>query len=61
VVFKPGASATREELLAHLEPVFPKFWLPDAVVTVAQIPRTSTGKFLKSKLREEYGDLLAKE
>ena len=61
VVFKPGTNATREELLAHLEPVFPKFWLPDAVVTVAQIPRTSTGKFLKSKLREEYGDMLAKE
>jgi len=58
VVFKPGAGATTEELLAHLAPLFPKFWLPDAVVTVAQIPRTSTGKFLKSKLRETYGDLL---
>jgi fatty-acyl-CoA synthase len=58
VVFKPGAGATTEELLAHLAPLFPKFWLPDAVVTVAQIPRTSTGKFLKSKLRETYGDWL---
>jgi fatty-acyl-CoA synthase len=60
VVFKPGATATTAELIAHLEPIFPKFWLPDAVVTVEQIPRTSTGKFLKSKLREAYGDLLAK-
>jgi fatty-acyl-CoA synthase len=60
VVFKPGMNATREELLAHLEPLFPKFWLPDAVIPVEQIPRTSTGKFLKSKLREQYGDLLTR-
>ena len=58
VVLKPGHTATREELIAHLAPVFPKFWLPDDVVFVAQVPRTSTGKFLKSKLREEYGDRL---
>ena len=42
VVFKSGANATPEELVAHLAPMFPKFWLPDAVVTVTQIPRTST-------------------
>ena len=58
VVCKPGQSATREELTAHLEPLFAKFWLPDDYVFVAQIPRTSTGKFLKTKLRELYGDHL---
>ncbi len=58
VVLKPAQAATREELVAHLAPLFPKFWLPDDVIFVAQIPRTSTGKFLKSKLREEYGDRL---
>jgi fatty-acyl-CoA synthase len=58
VVLKASASATADELRAHLEGRFAKFWLPDEVVFVAQIPRTSTGKFLKSKLREEYGDLL---
>ncbi len=58
VVLKASHTATREELVAHLAPLFPKFWLPDDVVFVAQIPRTSTGKFLKSKLREEYGDRL---
>lgn len=58
VVLKPDRTATREELVAHLAPLFPKFWLPDDVVFIAQIPRTSTGKFLKSKLREEYGDRL---
>ena len=58
VVLKPDRTATREELVAHLAPLFPKFWLPDDVVFIAQIPRTSTGKFLKSKLRDEYGDRL---
>jgi fatty-acyl-CoA synthase len=60
VVCKPGKSVTKEELTAHLAGRFAKFWLPDDYVFIAQIPRTSTGKFLKSKLREEYGDHLLK-
>jgi len=60
VVFKEGKSATREELGAHLEGRFAKFWLPDDYVFMTQIPRTSTGKFLKTKLRELYGDHLEK-
>jgi fatty-acyl-CoA synthase len=60
VVFKPGKSATKEELSAHLEKQFAKYWVPDAYLFVQQIPRTSTGKFLKTKLREEYGDYLLK-
>jgi fatty-acyl-CoA synthase len=59
VVFKPGQSATKEDLTAHLAQRFAKFWLPDDFVFLEQIPRTSTGKFLKSKLREQYGNLLA--
>jgi fatty-acyl-CoA synthase len=58
VVLKPGQRATREELIAHLEPRFAKFWMPDDVLFVEQIPRTSTGKFLKTKLRELHGDHL---
>ncbi len=38
-----------------------EFWLPDDYVVVKQIPRTSTGKFLKTKLREEFGDHLLKQ
>ncbi|PTL75801.1 long-chain fatty acid--CoA ligase [Vitiosangium sp. GDMCC 1.1324] len=60
VVFKPGQSASREELATHLEKRFVKWWLPDDYVFVPQIPRTSTGKFLKSKLREDFGDHLVK-
>jgi fatty-acyl-CoA synthase len=61
VVLKPGQTATAEELRAHLAPHFARFWLPDDVLFLAQIPRTSTGKFLKSKLREEHGDHLLKK
>jgi fatty-acyl-CoA synthase len=60
IVLKEGKSATREELGAHLEGRFARFWLPDDYVFMAQIPRTSTGKFLKTKLRELYGDHLEK-
>jgi fatty-acyl-CoA synthase len=61
VVFKPGKKATKEELAAHLDGRFAKWMLPDAYVFMEQIPRTSTGKFLKTKLRELYGDLLVRE
>jgi fatty-acyl-CoA synthase len=54
VVLKEGASVTPEELARFLEPRFAKWWLPDAYVFLDEIPRTSTGKFLKSKLREQF-------
>jgi fatty-acyl-CoA synthase len=56
VVLKEGQSATQEELIDHLRPDFAKFWLPDAVEFVEEIPRTATGKFLKMKLREQFKD-----
>ncbi len=54
VVPKEGASATQEELISHLEPRFPKWWLPDAVEFVEEVPKTSVGKFKKSQLRERF-------
>ena len=60
VVLKPGMEATEHEIAKHLEPKVAKWWLPDAYVFIDQVPRTSTGKFLKTKLRELYGDLLVK-
>jgi acyl-CoA synthetase (AMP-forming)/AMP-acid ligase II len=59
IVLKPGASATEHELAAHLAGMVAKYALPDAYLFLDGIPRTSTGKFLKSKLRELYGDILA--
>jgi fatty-acyl-CoA synthase len=61
IAFREGQTATDEELTAHLAASFPKYWLPDAYIRVAQVPRGSTGKFLKTKLREDYGDLLLKK
>ena len=60
VVVKPGQTVTKEDLARHLEGKVAKWWLPDAYVFVDQVPRTSTGKFLKTRLRELYGDLILK-
>ena len=58
IVFKPGVKATESELSSHLGGKLAKYCVPDAYVFPDQIPRTSTGKFLKSKLREQYGRIL---
>jgi acyl-CoA synthetase (AMP-forming)/AMP-acid ligase II len=55
VVLKPGQAEPIDALRAHLATRFPKWWLPDRFVFAKEIPRTATGKFLKSKLRELYG------
>jgi len=54
VVRKEGATATQEELISYLEPHFARWWLPDAVEFVEEIPKTSVGKFKKSELRERF-------
>ena len=54
VVLKAGREASTEDLRRHLAPDFAKWWLPDAFAFVDQIPRTSTGKFQKSALRERF-------
>ena len=56
VVLKEGAAATPEELRAHLAQSFAKWQLPDAFVFVAEIPRTSVGKFKKTALREQFAN-----
>ena len=44
---------TREEILQFLEPRFAKWWLPDDVLFVASIPKTSVGKFDKKVMRAQ--------
>jgi len=51
VVLRDGRTADADELLAYLGERFPRWWLPDDVIFLPAIPRTSTGKFLKSALR----------
>ncbi|HXA76849.1 MAG TPA: long-chain fatty acid--CoA ligase [Candidatus Acidoferrales bacterium] len=56
VVAKKGAQVQAEDLRAFLADKFAKWQLPDAFIFASEIPRTSVGKFLKSKLREEYAN-----
>jgi fatty-acyl-CoA synthase len=49
-------AATQEELLAFLAPQFAKFWLPDRIVLIDQLPKTSVGKFDKKVLRHRYAE-----
>ncbi|MGA2471746.1 MAG: long-chain fatty acid--CoA ligase [Solirubrobacteraceae bacterium] len=53
VVLEPGASASADDLLAHLAPHFPKWWLPDEFIFVDSLPRSSVGKLDKRRLRAE--------
>lgn len=56
VVRKPGTQVSSTELHQHLEGKFAKWWLPDGYEFIDQIPRTSTGKFQKLKVREMFAD-----
>ncbi len=56
VVLTAGEAATEDELREFLAPKFAKIWMPDGFVFVPEIPRTSTGKMLKAKLREQFKD-----
>ena len=56
VVRKPGADATREELLAFFNGRIAKWWTPDDVAFVDSIPLGATGKMLKNRLRETFRD-----
>jgi fatty-acyl-CoA synthase len=55
-VKKPGASVTKEELLAFYEGKVAKWWMPDDVVFVEELPHTATGKLSKITLRQRFAD-----
>jgi fatty-acyl-CoA synthase len=52
VVKRCGTNVTGTELLAHVASRVATWWLPDDVIFVDKLPRTATGKVMKSKLRE---------
>ncbi|MDR3463106.1 MAG: long-chain-fatty-acid--CoA ligase [Beijerinckiaceae bacterium] len=55
VVRRPNSNANEDELLAHYEGKVARWWVPDSVVFVEELPRTATGKLLKTRIRELYG------
>jgi len=56
VVLKKDQTATKDELLAFLQGKIAKWWMPDDVVIVDEIPHTATGKIQKITLRERFRD-----
>jgi fatty-acyl-CoA synthase len=55
-VTKPGQSVSKEELLRFYEGKIAKWWMPDDVVFVEELPHTATGKLSKLTLREKFRD-----
>ena len=58
VVAAPGQAPTRKELLAFFEGKIPTWQVPDRALVIDELPIGATGKVLKRKLREEYGEIL---
>ena len=56
IVLKQGESATKEEMLRFLDGKIAKWWMPDDVAFVREIPHTATGKIQKTVLREQFKD-----
>jgi fatty-acyl-CoA synthase len=56
VVRKPGRNPSAKDLLGFMEGKIAKWWMPDDVAFVDEIPHTATGKIKKTTLREQFSD-----
>ncbi len=56
IVRKEGAHVSKDDVLQYFEGKIAKWWTPDDVAFVDQLPHTATGKLLKTKLREDFKD-----
>lgn len=56
VVLEAGQEMTRDDVLVHLAPILAKWQLPDDVVFIDEVPKTSVGKFSKKTLRDRFAD-----
>jgi fatty-acyl-CoA synthase len=54
IVVKPGEELTEEDVLEFLRSRVAKWWLPDGVVFIDEVPKTSVGKFSKKTLRDRF-------
>jgi fatty-acyl-CoA synthase len=57
VVLKPGRQVDKAELRDFLAGRVDKWGLPDDIVFLDELPKTSVGKFSKRTLREQFSDL----
>ncbi len=56
IIKSEGSELDKDGMLAYLDGKIVKWWMPDDVVFVDELPHTATGKLLKAALREEYQD-----
>ena len=56
VVPVPGKSPTAEELVTYLKERVPRWWLPEQWTFIAEVPKTSVGKFDKKVMRAAFAD-----
>ena len=56
VVLKDGETMSADEVLDHVRPRLAKWQVPDDVVFIAEVPKTSVGKFSKKTLRDQFAN-----
>ncbi len=56
VVVKPGESLDKAAIIEFLDGRVATWWLPDDVVFIDEVPKTSVGKFSKKDLRDQFSD-----
>ncbi len=56
IVLKKSESASKEDILGFMQGKIAKWWMPDDVVFVEEIPHTATGKIQKITLRQQFKD-----
>jgi fatty-acyl-CoA synthase len=56
IVLKKDQSATKQEIMDFMQGKVAKWWLPDDIVFVDEIPHTATGKIQKLTLRQQFKD-----
>jgi acyl-CoA synthetase (AMP-forming)/AMP-acid ligase II len=61
IVPKPGRTPDRASIEAHLQSRIAKWWMPDDVLFVQELPHTATGKLNKLSLRKQFADYLLKQ
>jgi len=56
VVVKSGEELGKDDVLDFLREKFPSWQIPDDVVFIDEVPKTSVGKFSKKTLRDRFAD-----
>ena len=58
VVAAEGTAVSAEDILIWLKDRVPKWWMPDQVEFIDEVPKTSVGKFSKKTLRDRFTDVV---